>query len=307
MAKAKASPWAFGHEANQELSPWAGFNLTALADFDFVVGEPTGLGIGLKNEYPPSLKRAVLAALLSNRMGLRSIDYTLKTYVETNAYEQQDETLGFKINRFLDLNITAAGKEYVGFTGRKIIRLGDQIADVNMMRINASLQAAKLLANRGLLFETQCLVRFILEQFAWCHKCHSLDDEDAILALQSKECVGEFKKVYPMAGRLYGHLSDIAHWDPNHHHLFVKSRSGGWTSVLSSSQFMAIGLCYVLLAFDMYHALIEKFYPDGHMKLKVFVATEQFENNRRTKKLVEKVAAKFPDDKELSRVVAFFA
>jgi hypothetical protein len=67
--------------------------------------------------------------------------------------------------------------------------VGDQIADLNLVRLTMTLLAAKLLANRGLLFETLCLNRFALEQLAWCYVCEQMDDEEKILKLKAPSCI----------------------------------------------------------------------------------------------------------------------
>ena len=136
-------------------------------------------------------------------MGLRSIDYTLKKYVEDDTYEEKDESLGGAIHLFLSENLERSHRELLKFTVRDVVRVGDMIADMNLVRIYSSLKAAHLLANRGLLFETLCLVRFVLEQLAWTKACETMTDEDAIMKLQATECITAFKTVYPHTGRLY--------------------------------------------------------------------------------------------------------
>jgi hypothetical protein len=241
------------------------FQLTSMADLDFVLGDQFGLPVGAQNRSPEELKKRVATALISYWSGLKSMNYAYDRYVGPENFKE-DRSLGARIGTFLEETIDNAETNLRKLTFREVIRLGDQIADVNLLRLAMTLRAAKLLANRGLLFETMCLSRFALEQLAWCYVCEQQDDESKILKLEATSCIKPLCRVYPTAGRLYGFLSKFAHWDPKWHHLFIKQEGSQWAYIQASSQFKATALCHVLLIADIYLSVIETIYPQIHFK-----------------------------------------
>jgi hypothetical protein len=284
------------------------FMLTPLTDLDFVVGYQGPFPVGMQNCYPEELKKRTAAAMISYVAGLRSIDYAYKRYVEDYEYKD-DPSLGSQMSVFLERTINDAEIGLHRLTFRDVVRLGDQIADTSLLRVSMSLHSAKILANRGLLFETLCLIRFSLEQLAWCYVCEKMDNEVAILNLEANSCIRPLCAVYPTAGRLYGKLSEFAHWNPKNHHWFIEQEGSQWAYVKASSRFRAVGLCYVMLAVDIYLSVIETIYFKATKKLLVLSKSSggKFKRNRPTRRFVEKACQLFPEEKLLAEALRFFA
>jgi len=281
------------------------FRLTPHLDLDFVIGGP--FSVGLPGRSSNKLKQRVAAAVISHAAGLSSIDYAYKRYAAHHSYDE-DRSLGSEISDFLEGIIQRSEQELLELTRRDVIRLGDQVADATLLRVSSSLYSSKILANRGMLFDTLCLVRFTLEQIAWSCGCDQLEDEDAIFNLDAKKCIKKLGGIYPTSGRIYGFLSEFAHWNPRHHYLFLLIEDSRWAYIKASSEYKAIALCYVLLAVDIHLALIETIYykfVKEHVVLSKSVKG-RFKKNRPTRKLVERVSSSFPENRHLKQVLAFF-
>lgn len=283
------------------------FTMTPIMDLDFVIGAESVFPIGMNSRYPSDLKRRVAAASISYVLQLKSIDYAYKRY-GVDYDDKEEKTLDREINRILEEIIHDSEERLLKLTNRNVVRLGDQIADITLLRVSSSLHSAKILANRGLLFETLCLVRFILEQLAWSGVCEQLDDEEAILKLNALNCIKPFCNIYPTAGRIYGFLSDFAHWNPKYHHLFVDSQDSTWAYIKASCKYKAIALCYVLLAVDMQLALVEKIYCASVKEHIILNKSKkgQFKKNRPTRRLVQKVCTAFSKEEKLKQALLLF-
>ena len=295
-------------KATKEQSEWEkNFSLTPNLDLNFVIGANRGYPVGLHGRYDNELKRRVAAALLSYLLGGRSIDYVYKKHLDDHNYDL-DRSIGSQIDELLEDIISRSRSNLLELTDRKIARIGEQAADGTLLRALPTLTSSKVLANRGLLFETLCLVRFILEQLAWACGAEPMDDENALLDLRVKSCVKKLDSIYPTAGRVYGFLSDFAHWHPKHHHLFLFVEGSQWGYVTASSEHRAIALCYVLLAADMHLALIEAIHHDSVKEYVVLSESikGQFKKNRSTRKLVEKAYQAFPKSSQLKQALSFF-
>src|ERR1700722_1265646 len=77
------------------------FKIQSAVDLDFVIGQEYGRPIGMQRTSPPEFRRRVLAAGISHQLGLRSIDYALKRYVEPGIYEDADVNLGDSTSDYL--------------------------------------------------------------------------------------------------------------------------------------------------------------------------------------------------------------
>jgi hypothetical protein len=92
--------------------------------------------------------------------------------------------------------------------------LGKIWAKSALSRLEASFSAALGLIRREYVFETDAVVRLVLEQIAWSYAVFFSDDKTAP-KLNPTKCISRLKQDYPESGPLYGNLSELAHIDPS--------------------------------------------------------------------------------------------
>ncbi|WP_257168149.1 hypothetical protein [Bradyrhizobium sp. SRS-191] len=242
--------------------PWTkDFQIQSVADLDFVIGQSVGFPVGMSRKSAPEFRRRVLAALLSHRMGLSSIDYVLKRYVEPGLYEDENVGLGDEASDFLRGSVD---KLMRGLRDLHTANPGFGVfgAEITLYRLPHSLDAARLLSNRGLLLEVVPILRLCFEMMSWANAAFYLQDEDAVVGLKAQSCITSMKEVYATAGKIYGYLSTFSHWVHTIHEQFIQVEAEQ-VSVLNASvryRAMALGLCLVIT--DVLLSVIHKLYKE---------------------------------------------
>jgi hypothetical protein len=79
------------------------FRIQSDVDLDFVLSR-IGWPVGMTRASPPEFRRRVLAAAISYQAQLRSIDYTLKRYVDPKQYEVEQTYLGDIVSHCCPVN-----------------------------------------------------------------------------------------------------------------------------------------------------------------------------------------------------------
>src|SRR4051794_18237985 len=77
------------------------FRIQSAVDLDFVVGQRIELPVGMTRDSSPEFRRRVLAAIISYKLRLKSIDHALKRYVEPSLYEDEDLSLGDEASDYI--------------------------------------------------------------------------------------------------------------------------------------------------------------------------------------------------------------
>jgi hypothetical protein len=270
---------------------WADqFRIESEVDLDFVLGQADRLPVGMSRRSPPEFRRRILAALVSYKLRLKSIDYTLKQYVDSSLYESEDISVGEATSDYLRDSTAALMQElYKLHTGHPTF--GVLGAELTLYRLPHALDSARLLANRGLLLEVLPILRLCLEMMAWASVAFRLQDEEKIVALRAQSCMSEVKRFYQTAGNIYGYLSKFSHWGHVVHGEFLSIADDGVAVVNASVRYraMSLGLCLVIL--DVFVEVIRELYPSSSEAL---IATIQGslirDADRKTHQFLKKIA-----------------
>ncbi|WP_136618079.1 MULTISPECIES: hypothetical protein [Mesorhizobium] len=222
----------------------------------------TGFIVGVRKDYPARLREMISAAIVTYHLQNSSIDYVRRTYLKGLSYEE-DAGGQFRIDRqckqsFLKM-VAASGaflKEYPSLAARDPT-IGEWIGDLTLVRVEYSFERAFAEADKGALYECVAISRMILEQLCWVYCVRLLDDVDAVASKNATKCVGEAGRVFPIIGRLYGWLSDHAHWAYSAHLKVITQKEDQSAAMLASSQFKAIAYAMLLVLAEVYLRVID--------------------------------------------------
>ncbi|MGJ4950217.1 hypothetical protein [Bradyrhizobium sp. HKCCYLS20291] len=192
---------------------------------------------------------------------MSSIDYALKRYVRPELYEDDGVGLGDEASDFLRESVDELMRG-LGGLHTKNPSFGVFGAEITLYRIPHSLDAARLLSNRGLLLEVLPILRLCFEMMSWANTAFYLQEEDAVVNLKAQSCISLLKEVYPTAGKVYGYLSTFSHWGHAIHEQFIQVESEQ-VSVLNASvryRAMSLGLCLTIL--DIFLSVVRGLYKE---------------------------------------------
>jgi hypothetical protein len=209
---------------------------------------------------PPEFRRRVVAAAISYKLQLNSIDYTLKRYIASDLYEHEDLSLGDVVSDYLRDSVALLGDELRSLHTTHP-SFGIFGAEITLFRAPHNLDTARMLSNRGLLLEVLPILRLCLEMIAWSNVAFHMRDEAEVVELKAQSCITEMKNVYRSAGKIYGYLSRFTHWGHEIHGRFLDF-SEQQVGVLSASvryRATALALCLVIL--DILIEVVRKLYP----------------------------------------------
>jgi hypothetical protein len=197
------------------------FRIQSEVDFDFVIGQQMGLPVGMQRSSPPEFRRRVLASMVSYQLRLRSIDYTLKRYVESDTYEDNKVSFGDEVSDYFRNSAVSLEDEL-----KKLHTIGELTAgifgaEITLYRIPYALDSARMLSNRGLLLEVLPILRLCLEMMSWAYVAFYMHDLEEVSALKAQSCISSLKASYNSVGRLYGYLSKFTHWGHVVHRHFL--------------------------------------------------------------------------------------
>ncbi|MER8481531.1 hypothetical protein [Mesorhizobium sp. M1322] len=221
-----------------------------------------GFVIGVNKDYPARLREMVSAAALTYQLQNSSIDYVRRTYFKGISYDE-DTGGELRIDRnckhSCDTLYAAADvflKTYPSFLRREPT-VGEWIGDLTLVRVEYSFERAFAEADKGALYECVAIGRMILEQVCWVYCVRSLNDVDAIALKSATKSVGEASRVFPIVGRLYGWLSDHAHWAYSAHLKAITHKEDQSAAMLALSQFKAIAYAMLLALSEVYLRIVD--------------------------------------------------
>lgn len=185
--------------------------------------------MGLDSDVPLRLKKKLKAVLVSELLGLKSIDYALKKHVNKmlQSSPAPDSITLYRKRVFKschgsllllrdDLSVPREGDPLPGVAASELV-LG---------RLVPTFLSCFFLLSQKFPFESAALIRAALEQTAWAYQVHQMDDFEKIFSCKPTKAISTLKKRYPMAGELYGHLSKMTHLDPSLHSSFIDEWNG---------------------------------------------------------------------------------
>jgi hypothetical protein len=152
--------------------------------------------IGMTRASPPEFRQRLLAAAISYRLGLRSIDQTLKQYVKPDTYEVDADSLGDMASDFLRVSLVTLKGELRKLHTQEGLTFGIFGAELTLFKLPETLDVARVLANRGLLLEVLPILRLRLEMTAWSAIAFYIDDEKKVINLKAQTCIAKIRSVY---------------------------------------------------------------------------------------------------------------
>jgi hypothetical protein len=237
------------------------FQIQSEVDLDFVIGQSTGLPVGMQRHSPSEFRRRVLAGAISYSMQLNSIDYALKRYVAPNLYDDEVPLLADTASDHLSGSVKRLMKEL------RALHTPDPTfgifgAELTLFKVPRSLDTARMLANRGLLLEVLPILRLCLEMMAWSSAAFYMRDEEQVIALRAQSCISGMKDFYETAGRLYGYLSTFSHWGHVVHGHFLEVKSGQVAVLEASVRYRAMSLALCIVILDVFVEVVRRLYSE---------------------------------------------
>lgn len=107
----------------------------------------------------------------------------------------------FQAHRFLEKNIYVSDTEYYGAC----------LSLLFLQRVLGSFQSVAILIKNSMHFDTNCLLRSILEQIGHAYQIIPAKDPKNVEKFASTRGITALKKIIPDAGKLNGLLSDFVH------------------------------------------------------------------------------------------------
>lgn len=190
--------------------------LTASHDLDdYDVISTQTLSVAVPYKTTESLRKLIWAAMVTYVFGNTSVDHVIRRY--GNLWEKRTDKSFETDPRILILRTTyedvaSISAQLQGAPSSDT--LGHICAKSALCRLEATFKAAYGLIRRGYVFETDALIRMLLEQLAWAHEAYRTSDE-GLVNLNPTRCITPFKAVFRDAGKYYGELSERAHVDPS--------------------------------------------------------------------------------------------
>lgn len=201
------------------------------------------------------LRKNILAALLTSKLRLSSIDYTRNRYCSED--DEDDSLHNNEVMRLTQRYISAymTSKGYISTMLSKVSavpkeaeRFGAFGASVALMRLQDSFFSAHILYQLGHQYEGHAVSRLILEQIAWAYSASQLDDAADSKRLVTTKCVSKLTELNEGYGRLYGILSGKTHIDARNHREFLRIEDGVGVVLLTHSNFAEYAFVMLALA-----------------------------------------------------------
>jgi hypothetical protein len=229
-----------------------------LDDYD-VLSTPT-LSVAIPYKTTESLRKLIWAAIVTYVFGNSSVDHVVRRYGHLwdkrtdKSFESDPRVLTLR-RTYEDVSAIADRLQKVEVTGS----LGQVCAKSALCRLEATFKAAYGLIRRDYVFETEAVVRMLLEQLAWAHEAFRTP-ESHLGDLNPTKCITPFKTFFRNAGKFYGELSEGAHLDPliiNHYLRF--HREGTEVVRRSQSDSQRSGYYFTALA-SVYLKLVQQLF-----------------------------------------------
>ena len=117
-------------------------------------------------------------------------------------------------------------------------------AELFLLRLLTSLQAARRLINWGYFAEPLTILRSSLEQIAWAYAVGVNFDKKQLEKPQSTKCIYQFKQRFRFAGNLYGALSHYSHMNFEAQKQFITVSDNSPAVMQQSIEFKFFGLLF---------------------------------------------------------------
>ena len=237
------------------------FGITPLLDTEIDAG---GMGwVGLTPEADHDLRVDVTSAVIARFMG-SSVATARKYMRDTKEHFPRDQLIRHLCHSHI--------YHYDEFYRTLEVRSGGPIGvfafDLAMIRSRASIELMLIIARQGFLIEPCLMARSLLEQFAYALRVWGTDQDNVIFASKPQSLIRDLNNVNPCAGRAYGMLSRLSHYDPRMHYSFIggparNSDDKESSTVLQRSwRFKIASLAWVFFVLDLKFKIFERCYGD---------------------------------------------
>jgi hypothetical protein len=136
-------------------------------------------------------------------------------------------------------------------------------AELFLLRLLSSFEAARRLINWGFFVEPLTILRSSLEQLSWAYAVGVNFDRAQLDNPTPTKCVGKFRERFVAAGLLYGALSRFSHMDFEGQKHFVIKEETGAGIMAQSTEFKFFGLLFysfLLIAYQLVCRDLREFY-----------------------------------------------
>lgn len=112
------------------------------------------------------------------------------------------------------------------------------------------------------------MARSIIEQFAYAARVWETDEDDVIFLSKPQSLIRFLNDANPHAGRAYGMLSRLAHYDPKMHYSFIggeetNDKGESSSTVLQRSwRFKITALAWLFFVLDLKFKVFRQFYGE---------------------------------------------
>jgi hypothetical protein len=225
------------------------FGITPLLDTEIDAG---GMGwAGLTPEADHDLRLDVTSAVIARFMGVTP--RTARKYMEGVAEHAPKDEL---IRRLCQSHMYQYDQFYKNIDLRDG-PIGVFAFDLAMIRSRASIELMLITARQGFLIEPCLIARSVLEQFAYAVRVWETDDDSLIFESKPQSLIKYLSVANCHAGRAYGMLSKLAHYDPKMHYSFIGAKEKNWKDEESSTvlqrswRFKITSLAWVFFVLDL--------------------------------------------------------
>lgn len=175
--------------------------------------------IGVKAAYSDTLLKNIAAAVMSDHLGSKSVDYVRKTYLDDwkRPIDLDPNAFDIETIHFLNVSIVELQKHLIANSHNLIYSKIQTICDMTLAKGLGKLRVALDLSSKGLLHEVLTLCRSSLEMIMWAFAIFDLPNEKDPFEFLPEKAVSGFKTCFPYAGKYYGYLSRFSHWRKETH------------------------------------------------------------------------------------------
>jgi len=235
--------------------------LTASHDLDdYDILSMNALSVAVPYKTTESLRKLLWAAMVTYVFGNSSVDHVIRRY--SHLWERREDKSFETDPRLLALRATYEDVEGIASALEKAStpsHLGQICAKSALCRLEATFKSAYGLIRRNYIFETEAVVRMLLEQMAWAHEAYN-KDEPALRKLNPTRCITSFKAVFGEAGNFYGALSEGAHIDPSIVDNYLRFHKSGSKVIRRSSPDSQHSGYYVTALASVYLKVVQKLF-----------------------------------------------
>jgi hypothetical protein len=227
-------------------------SICPLEIYDGTLGELSPVGV--RWSYSDDLLKNIMASVISDRIGSKSVDYVRRTYLDDwkRNIDLDPNAFDLKTIHFLDACIYELQKHLITNSHNLIYSETQKICDMTLAKGLGTVRVALDLSSKGLLHEVLALCRSSLEMIMWAFAVFDLPDEKDPFEFFPEKAIPGFKTYFPYAGKYYGYLSEFSHWRKETHSRVINFEEEYMAVVYASGQNKWEAIANVMLMARLY-------------------------------------------------------